>query len=120
MPTFRKIFLAADAPNVDDDPVASAVLDLMREEPVWKGTTSALLTKLSSLIGERQANAKDWPTEARGLTGRLQNPKASLRRIGIDFSYYKRGSKGRKLHITYTPPESEQTTHTTRATGTSC
>jgi hypothetical protein len=107
---------------IDDDPVASALRDLMAEEPDWKGTTSELLARLSELVGEPQAKAKSWPTEARALTSRLQNAKASLRQIGIEIRYGKRGPRGRMLFITYTsaaPANGEQTTHTTRATDTS-
>jgi hypothetical protein len=42
---------------IDDDPVASAVRDLVAKEPDWEGTTSDLLMKLSELVGERQAKA---------------------------------------------------------------
>jgi Bifunctional DNA primase/polymerase, N-terminal len=107
---------------IDDDPVASAVRDLVAKEPEWEGTTSDLLDKLSNLVGERQAKAKGWPTEARALTSRLQNAKASLRRIGIDIRYDKRGPRGRRLFITYSSAAaatSEQATHTTHATDTS-
>ena len=43
---------------IDDDPVASAVRDLVTKEGDWEGTTSELLTKLSQLVGEPQAKAK--------------------------------------------------------------
>jgi hypothetical protein len=88
---------------IDDDLVASAVRDLVTEKPDWDGTTAELLTALSDLVGERQAKAKGWPTEARALTSRLQNAKASLRRIGIDIRYGKRGPRGRRLFITRAP-----------------
>jgi hypothetical protein len=107
---------------IDDDPVASAIRVLVAKKPDWEGTTSELLTRLSELVEEREAKTKGWPTEARALTSRLQNAKASLRRIGIDIRTGKRGPRGRRLFITYTsasPANGEQTTLTTRVTDTS-
>ena len=124
--TFRDAYASnrrnATQAAIDDDPVASAVRDLVTKEGDWEGTTSELLTALSDLVGERQAKAKGWPTEPRALTSRLQTAKASLRRFGIDIRSGKRVARGRRLSITYTPAapaKGEQTTHTTRTTDTS-
>jgi hypothetical protein len=91
---------------IDDDAVATALRAFVNgRQPNWEGTTGNLLNELTALVGDRQSNSKNWPKEARGLTSHLQNAKGSLRRVGIDISYGARNRKGRKLIITYMPPE---------------
>ena len=89
---------------IEDDPVATELVNLVNEEqPEWKGTTSGLLAVLSTMVGEKVAKSKRWPTEPRELTSRLEKARASLRRVGITMRRPdKRTRKGRVWIIRYT------------------
>ena len=102
--TFRKAYAAnrkkANLSAIDDDPVAAAIRDLMNVDPIWHGTTEALLAQLNGWVGEPQSRSKDWPQTARALTGRLQTAKAALRRVGITIKHHQRTTHARNLTIT--------------------
>jgi Toprim domain len=108
--TFKAAYAAnrkqAVSTTIDDDPVASAIRALVTgKEWEWEGTVKGLLLRLTELVGEKQAQSKSWPSEARALSTHLQNARAALRRIGIHFKKGKRTRFGYVLTITYKPGE---------------
>ena len=56
---------------IDADPVAAAVRILISERTEWTGTASDLLGELTNKVDERVSKSKDWPGNARALSGRL-------------------------------------------------
>jgi hypothetical protein len=98
---------------IEGDPIAAAVRAMMAprtERTVWTGTASDLLGALAAEAGERVANSKTWPDNARSLAGRLRRAATFLRKIGIEVSF---GREGRarirtiKITATSTDPLSE-------------
>ena len=92
----------ANRSAIEDDVVATALAQFMEGWETWSGRTGELLTELTKLVGEEAAKSKHWPSIARALTSRLQNAKASLRRIGISVKWSKgRTNKGRKVIVSH-------------------
>jgi phage/plasmid primase-like uncharacterized protein len=108
--TFRKAYETnrekATQSAIDDDLVATALRAFINQhQSPWHGTTAELLEALTAFVGDSQSKSKDWPQNARALTGHLQKAKGSLRRIGITIKQGGRTSKGRILTITPNPNE---------------
>lgn len=74
------------------DSVATAVRTLMATMPEFEGTTTKLLHKLEDVAGERIAKAKEWPTNAKALSGRLRRAAPLLRKIEIDVVFSRDGT----------------------------
>ena len=92
---------------IEADPVASAVRAIMTTRTVWTGTASDLLGALAEVVGERIANSKTWPDNARALSGRLRRAATFLRKIGIMIEYTKEGrARTRTIRITSATPSS--------------
>lgn len=100
---------AASEANLDGDTVAGALRARLAEHGDWCGTAGELLAALSN-IGNTAA--KDWPTTARALAGRLKRLAPGLRRVGIEVSHPPReaGTGRRMLSIvtTVTPSQGQQ------------
>lgn len=108
--TFRKAYggnrKKATQSAIDDDLVATALRGFINEDQSeWTGTTTELLEALTKWVGEKQANSKDWPQNARALTGHLQKAKGALRRVGITIRTRGRTNKGRVMKITPNPDD---------------
>src|SRR5690606_16990850 len=58
---------------VDDDPVASAVRDLVQRVRTWTGTAAELLEATTPDPAPRS-----WPSSPRGLSGRLRRAEEPL------------------------------------------
>lgn len=72
-----------------EDPVASAVLDLLDRVPdaSWTGTPSALLAELDDVVGRRATFSAGWPKDASALSKRLRSLEAGLLRQGVRVSF---------------------------------
>ena len=72
--------VAADL--VDDDPVASAVRDIVREKGGWKGEIATLF----ELVEEKAPATKPrwWPKTPGSFSGYLNRAAPALRKIGIE------------------------------------
>jgi hypothetical protein len=86
---------------IDDDPVASALRDLMHISDHWEGTASELLSALSATAGTHaSARSHDWPKTPRALSECLKRSETVLRKIGIRIERRKEGkSRDRILLI---------------------
>ena len=82
---------------IESDAVAAAVRALVAERIEWTGTATELLGTLSAEVGERIANAKSWPENARALSSRLRRAATSLRQVGINITFYKEGSSRKRM-----------------------
>jgi hypothetical protein len=91
----------AVADVIDADLVADALRTLMRNrrDNVWEGKASALGEELESIVGEKIAKTKAWPSTPRGLRGALQRATSSLRRIGIEISFVPSSTKRTMIRI---------------------
>lgn len=93
---------------IDNDPVATAVRTLMDELTVWTGTASDLLGALETIVGERVARSKSWPSTPKSLAGQVRRAATFLRKLGIDISFDREGkARTRVIRITKTALDSE-------------
>lgn len=83
---------------VEDDPVASALVELLDRRPggSWDGSTAELLHALSS-----DKPAKGWPETVQALSGRLTRAEEALRLVGVTIERT-RTKRGRLLAISKT------------------
>jgi len=88
--------LAADA--VTGDPVLAALADAIRSP--WTGTASDLLGALAV----PDPRPRDWPKDARALTGVLTRRAPSLRRLGWTVADLGRGGKDKLKRWRVVPP----------------
>lgn len=68
---------------IEADPIASAIVLLMRRDAEWEGRSAELLSELERIVGEKVAKSRSWPDTPRGLRARLQRVQAPLRKVGI-------------------------------------
>ena len=91
---------------VDCDPVASAIMALMktREGEDWVGTASELLDALDIEAGDKVTKTRDWPKSASALSNRVTRAATFLRKLGIDINRIKVGkSRTRTIIISSKP-----------------
>ena len=93
--------LAADA--VDSDAVLSAIAETVRE--LWVGTAAELLERITPDADDRRRMPKDWPKDARTLTGLLRRRGPSLRRVGWELEDLGRGGKAMVVRFRLAPPQ---------------
>jgi len=73
---------AANDTALEASPLVPFVRQFVEAKGEWTGTASALLTELRELAGDA-AKSKEWPGNARGLSGRLRRLAPNLRAAGI-------------------------------------
>ena len=86
---------------IDASYVAQAVIELMKKEPHWKGSSTELLDELNPLAEKLRINRKShkWPQDSSWLTRRLKEVEPNLQVIGIMVEH-QRTAEGRKIQIT--------------------
>jgi hypothetical protein len=67
---------------LEDDLLAEAILRKL--EIPWEGGATELLDELNSITGYAHVQAKDWPKDAKSLSGRLHRLSPLLREKGIN------------------------------------
>jgi hypothetical protein len=92
---------------LDADPVAGAVLELMREREEWTGTASALWTALGELVDEGVRHTKAWPGAPNALAGRLKRLAPTLRGAGVEYGEDRSG-RNRKKVLTKNKPAKDR------------
>ena len=91
--------------TIEADPVAQAVMDLMRGglgadfgsqdvEP-WSGTATILLQNLEGLVSESGLRSRSWPKQANTLSNRLRRAAPALRTNGIEVEFGDREGRAR-------------------------
>ena len=104
--------LAADA--VDSDPVLSAIANTITQR--WEGAAADLLDRITpDRDGWRPS--KDWPKDARALTGLLRRRAPALRRLGWTVDDLGRGGKAMVVRFLIVPPVTGSRQATWQATG---
>ena len=86
---------------LDGDPVAVALRALMLERTTWSGSATEALADLAEVAGERVSKSKDWPVNARALSGRLRRAGSHLRKVGIRVDFLRAG-RARSRTVTFT------------------
>ncbi len=81
---------------IESNPIAHAILTLMRLEREWVGTASELLSKLIQPDGTPE---REWPKKANQLTNKLRQIESNLRERGVDIVFTRRHGGGRVIAI---------------------
>ena len=106
--------------TLDSDPVSAGILTLMNKkfsEGEWAGTAGDLLADLEEVVDDRVKKSSAWPKTARGLSGRLRRLVTFLRESGIEVTFGRKGTGGRRpLTIARTAVNPTATTATTATT----
>jgi hypothetical protein len=68
---------------IEASPVGRAVLDLLKIKREFTGTAQELLDALSAFVPQAIRNSRDWPKDARLLSGALTRLAPALRAEGI-------------------------------------
>jgi hypothetical protein len=69
-------------------------------------TSTELLDALGGMITDAVRRSKDWPGNARALSGRLRKLAPALRGVGIVLAFARTGHEGtREITIKRVPPE---------------
>ena len=108
-------FMAAYAGNrkatadtaLDADPVAGAVLELMKDHDEWTGNATELWTTLGELVDENIRHTKAWPGAPNTLTGRLKRLAPTLRGAGIEYDEDRSG-RNREKKLTKNKPAKDR------------
>lgn len=68
-----------------DDPVATAVIDLVERQPVhsWRGAPAELLKELTEVVGYQAGRSREWPSNEIALGKHLRALEGGLARQGI-------------------------------------
>jgi len=103
--------LAVDA--VSSDPVLTALTDAIRAP--WTGTAAELLEAITPRLDGWRAG-RDWPKNARALTGLLRRRAPSLRKVGWAFDDLGRGGKDSVVRFYVAPPKAGDEAGDRRAT----
>ena len=78
-------------------------MDTRRESNL---TSTALLEVLGGMVTENVRRSREWPGNARALSGRLRKLAPALRSIGIVMSFARSGHEGtREINIKRQAPE---------------
>lgn len=72
---------------ISSHPVASAIVTLMKDKNVWKGSVTELLTTLEHIaeVEKINTNSKLWPNAAQSLSRRIREVESNLKQVGITF-----------------------------------
>ncbi len=91
---------AATNALVENDIVASAVIEFMQSRSSWEGAAKELLALLERCAGEDEIKGnRQWPKYTK-LTSSLRRLAPSLRKLGIDFFYDEKARPQRKIILT--------------------
>ena len=84
---FRRNIRLQHEAAIEDSPVAQAIIYLMENQTLWKGTPTDLLKQLntfSEILSINTKNSKIWPSKPNILTRRLTYVKSILKEYDID------------------------------------
>ena len=89
----------ADAITIvlDNDPVASAIIKMAEKYCSWRGTATALYTKLTPNGG--YSSRAGWPLTVSAFSQRLRRLAAALRHVGVDVTWERESDHKRTRKI---------------------
>jgi hypothetical protein len=85
--------------ELEASPIGKAIIDLMSNSESWHGTTTELLQSLNGRVDEKTTYQREWPKNARALSGLLKRITPSFRVKGIIITQG-RGNGGSWVTIT--------------------
>jgi hypothetical protein len=99
---YRRNLEAGHEIALEASPVAQALLDLMRNRSVWRGTATELLNELAKLATTGGSSRSGWPANGKSLSTTLDRLAPNLRACGIMYERLKESGSGsrRLLQIT--------------------
>jgi hypothetical protein len=97
---YRQNRADAFALSVENDPVASAVTQMMQTRDIsWEGTAAGLLDMLDHQVSEAIRKSRRWPHTPRGLSDAVTRATTTLRQLGIYVSRDRAKTKDRQRLI---------------------
>lgn len=109
--TYRENTELRNQEIISANPIASAIMDFMKGETAWEGTSSELLDGLKALTSEGDQKSKAWPKSSNVLTRRLNELKTNLAEAGIKFEI-NRTNEGRSITLNSRQEAGENTVTT--------
>lgn len=86
--------------SMEDDPVAIAILELIDNQAVWKGTATDLLAALIPSLRRQNVRGRDFPQNAKALSSYLRRATTFLRSVGVEIEFSREaGSGSRRLIV---------------------
>lgn len=102
----RSIQMALEA-SVEEDPVGSAIAQLLSSQQSWAGTASDLLASLAIYVPSSVLQSKSWPKAPNWLSFRLDRLAPGLEAIGITLSRSEYAEGGARKTITLSQEDAE-------------
>ena len=102
----RSIQLALEA-SVEEDPVGSAIAQLLGSQPSWSGTAADLLAALTIYVSPSVLQSNRWPKAPNWLSHRLDRLAPGLEAMGITIARQDYGEGGTRKKITLSRVEPE-------------
>src|SRR5262249_13445490 len=91
---------------LESDQVAGALRKYMDTRMESSVTSTGLLEVLGGMVTEAVRRSKEWPGNARALSGRLRKLAPALRSIGIVMSFARAGHQStREITLKKVPPQ---------------
>jgi hypothetical protein len=84
---------------MDYDPLAEAVVELMKTKDVWKGRPSELLAEVTKIAGDTVSRSREFPRNPKAIGRKLSLLAPNLREYGIDYQSPDRNKKDRHLTL---------------------
>lgn len=88
--TFERVYQESQehsiAESLENDPVASLILWILKDRSEWHGTCSDLLRLLS---GRTRTASSDWPRNANAIGNRVRRCQTFLRSRGVEIEWYR-------------------------------
>ncbi len=114
---YRELRAEMSAAELDNSPVASALLDFLGKAPDrrWRGTWKELLAELDRCRGEVRP-PRGWPETARSLASAVRYHRAALERAGVTIGHARRAADKAHVVVLARPRPGASTTSATSAT----
>jgi hypothetical protein len=87
----------ATALTFDSSPVANLIRELADER--WKGTATALLSRLSDMTDQETRNRRSWPKTPKVLSGMVRRLATALRTAGVEIGFDRDETRNRNRTI---------------------
>jgi hypothetical protein len=76
---------------IESSPIGEAILRLMRDRLVWKGTASDLLTELEHHTEDSTVKSRYWPKASNIFKRQLNRLSPDLKALGIEVTEFRQG-----------------------------
>jgi putative DNA primase/helicase len=82
MAAYQSNRTSANELALESSPVGSPLLELLKEQGVWNGSSSELLDALDQRVTDQTKRLKSWPKNGRSMVGHLKRLTPNLRAVG--------------------------------------